>query len=80
MAINVNTVYQTVLLILNKERGRKSVKNIPQTKRVALGRTLTNLIDIYEDNWLARNRAGGFPDSVARLIHLKELLLWDIPC
>lgn len=65
-----------VSLLVRDARARLSgdgyIGTVPQTVRTALAHDLTALMARYRDLWLARNRPGGLPDSLAWLENLRS--------
>ena len=53
--------------------GDGSIESVPAPARVALARELDPVIDAHEVLWHARNRHGGFVDSVAHLTNLRDV-------
>jgi hexosaminidase len=53
--------------------GDGSIESVPAPIRAALARELAPVIAAHETLWHARNRHGGFVDSVAHLTNLREV-------
>jgi hypothetical protein len=51
--------------------GDGSLASVPEASRVELARALDPVIDAHRTLWHARNRPGGFADSVAKLTKLQ---------
>lgn len=56
-----------------RTRGDGSVASVPPPDRTTLADALRPVIAEHERLWLARNRPGGLPDSLAWLHHLREV-------
>jgi hypothetical protein len=54
-------------------RGMLATNDDP-TLRAELGRDLQRIMDDHRRNWLARNRPGGLPDSLARFENARSAL------
>jgi hypothetical protein len=52
--------------------GDGSLGSVPPADRAELARALEPVIEEHERLWLARNRPGGLPDSLAWLHHLRD--------